>query len=263
MFGVGAYYQPKATDLLTELPHTSNIDLSQRVLFSRDAAHFASDDPDIRDFHLTDQAALAGHLRRQLGAAVLPALERRPARRRAARGQELPDPGRRLPGPAGGPGDAAVLVGGLPRRSARPATRSASTTRASRTRHARARSPTCASSRARCSRARRTSPSSTSRPASSPTPPRPARAPSRSCATTGRRCGPSSWSRPATATTTPPRTRASRSSASRRTSFATSRQVTLPGYNHLDVATASWHQNDGRPEPTSKALANFAINVAR
>ena len=45
--------------------------------------------------------------------------------------------------------------------------------------------------------------------------------------------------------------------------FAKSRQVTLPGYNHLDVATAVWHQNDGRPEPASKALANFVLSVAR
>ena len=29
----------------------------------------------------------------------------------------------------------------------------------------------------------------------------------------------------------------------------------MPGYNHLDVATAARRQNDGRPEPTSKALA--------
>ncbi|MEA2449070.1 MAG: hypothetical protein QOG63_1002, partial [Thermoleophilaceae bacterium] len=40
IFGVGAYYAPKATDLLTELPHSTNIDLAQRFLFSRDTVNF-------------------------------------------------------------------------------------------------------------------------------------------------------------------------------------------------------------------------------
>ena len=34
--------------------------------------------------------------------------------------------------------------------------------------------------------------------------------------------------------------------------------ITSPGYNHLDVITAARKQNDGRPEPTSQALARFA-----
>jgi hypothetical protein len=38
-----------------------------------------------------------------------------------------------------------------------------------------------------------------------------------------------------------------------------SRELILPGYNHLDVATAAWRQNDGRPEPTSEALVEFAL----
>jgi hypothetical protein len=40
-----------------------------------------------------------------------------------------------------------------------------------------------------------------------------------------------------------------------------SRSITVPGYNHLDVITAARRQNDGRPEPTAKALANFANKV--
>jgi len=40
-----------------------------------------------------------------------------------------------------------------------------------------------------------------------------------------------------------------------------SRELIIPGYNHLDVATAAWRQNDGRPEPTAKALAHFARKV--
>ena len=115
VFGVGAYFDPEGTDLTAELPHTSNIDLSQRVLFSRDAAHFASNDPDIRDFTLTNEASLAGIL--DDNSAPLSFL-------RSSVGQlvggplvdkNFPTPGRRLPGPARGPGDAALLLGALPR----------------------------------------------------------------------------------------------------------------------------------------------------
>ncbi|MCK0089713.1 hypothetical protein MWU77_02835 [Rhodococcus sp. F64268] len=34
--------------------------------------------------------------------------------------------------------------------------------------------------------------------------------------------------------------------------------VVLPGYNHIDVLTAAGVRNDGRPEPVSEALADFA-----
>jgi hypothetical protein len=40
-----------------------------------------------------------------------------------------------------------------------------------------------------------------------------------------------------------------------------SRTVVVPGYNHLDVLTASRRQNDGRAEPTAEALARFAVKV--
>ena len=60
VFGVGSYFAPQGTDLLRELPHTQNIDLSQRVLFSRDAAHFATNSPSIREFTLTNEVSLAG-----------------------------------------------------------------------------------------------------------------------------------------------------------------------------------------------------------
>ena len=36
-----------------------------------------------------------------------------------------------------------------------------------------------------------------------------------------------------------------------------SREAILPGYNHLDVATAAWKQNDGRREGSSLELARF------
>ena len=60
VFGVGAFFDPQRTDLLPELPHSTNIDLAQRLLFSRDAAHFVTQMPDIRDFTLTNQTVLAG-----------------------------------------------------------------------------------------------------------------------------------------------------------------------------------------------------------
>jgi hypothetical protein len=62
MFGVGAFFRPSGLELIRDLPHTPNIDLSQRVLFSRDAAHFATGMPSIRDFEVTNLAAFAGIL---------------------------------------------------------------------------------------------------------------------------------------------------------------------------------------------------------
>jgi hypothetical protein len=44
-------------------------------------------------------------------------------------------------------------------------------------------------------------------------------------------------------------------------SFARSREVTIPGYNHIDVTTAARRQNDGRPEPSSTALTDFLLDV--
>jgi hypothetical protein len=42
-----------------------------------------------------------------------------------------------------------------------------------------------------------------------------------------------------------------------------SREAVLPGYNHLDVATAAWRQNDRRPEGSSRELARFLLKVTR
>jgi hypothetical protein len=60
VFGVGAFHDPQQTDLLRNLPSTPNIDTAQRALFSRDAAHFATGSPSIRDFTLTNELVLAG-----------------------------------------------------------------------------------------------------------------------------------------------------------------------------------------------------------
>jgi hypothetical protein len=37
--------------------------------------------------------------------------------------------------------------------------------------------------------------------------------------------------------------------------------VTLPGYNHIDVTTAAWGQNNGRPERSSRNLLAFGLRV--
>ena len=42
-----------------------------------------------------------------------------------------------------------------------------------------------------------------------------------------------------------------------------SREAILPGYNHLDVATAAWRQNDGRREGSSLELARFILKIIR
>ena len=42
-----------------------------------------------------------------------------------------------------------------------------------------------------------------------------------------------------------------------------SREITIPGYNHLDVATAARRQNDGRPEASAQTLANFTLAAIR
>jgi len=60
IFGVGAFYHPDRFDLLRRLPHSRNVDLAQRFLFSRDAANFATGRPNIRDFTISNAADLAG-----------------------------------------------------------------------------------------------------------------------------------------------------------------------------------------------------------
>lgn len=60
VFGVGSFLDPQGTDLLRELPHTTNIDLAQRLLFSKDAVHFATGMPSIRDFTVTNQSTVGG-----------------------------------------------------------------------------------------------------------------------------------------------------------------------------------------------------------
>ncbi|WP_186628924.1 hypothetical protein [Rhodococcus sp. BP22] len=41
------------------------------------------------------------------------------------------------------------------------------------------------------------------------------------------------------------------------TSVGASTRVDAPGYNHLDLVTAAWNQNNGRPEVVSHSLIDF------
>jgi hypothetical protein len=59
-FGVDAYYHPQGTNLIGEIPHSRDIDFSQRFLFSRDLANFITGSPSIRDFRTTNELVLAG-----------------------------------------------------------------------------------------------------------------------------------------------------------------------------------------------------------
>jgi len=61
--GLYARLDPTSTsDLLSYLPVDSNVDITLRLLFSQDWAHFISGTPSIRDFHFTNQAALGALL---------------------------------------------------------------------------------------------------------------------------------------------------------------------------------------------------------
>lgn len=60
MFGVAAWLDPDGTEALNELPSTLIVELAQRFLFSRDAVNFATGLPSMRDFTVTNEVALAG-----------------------------------------------------------------------------------------------------------------------------------------------------------------------------------------------------------
>jgi hypothetical protein len=60
-FGVAAFQEPDAeSELVDRLPRTPAFELSNRLLFARNAAEFASGSPSTRDFHVTNEVALAG-----------------------------------------------------------------------------------------------------------------------------------------------------------------------------------------------------------
>jgi hypothetical protein len=265
VFGVGAYFDAQGTDLLRELPHSQNIDLSQRLLFSRDAAHFATNDPNIRDFTLTNEVTLGGVL--DDNSAPLSFL-------RSSLGQVVGGPltDKNFPTPGGGflalPEDPATPLYSWERYRAvgkdgapialndegEPYT----------------------SREGEVSDLRQLARTMFEAPANFIEQYFPTRILTDvAAAGAGDRSGSlealrydgvaerpalliqaadsddnaASDEGPPFRGETPPN------------ELELSREIVIPGYNHLDVATAAWRQNDARPEPSSAALARFARKV--
>lgn len=264
VFGVGAYFDPSETDLLRELPHTENIDFSQRVLFSRDAANFATGSPNIRDFTLTNEVTLAGVF--DDNSAPLSIL-------RASVGQIVGGPlvDKNFPAPSNGmlalPEEPATPLYSWERYrqvgadggeiglndSGQPYT----------------------SREGEVSDLRQLARTMWEAPANFVEQYFPTRILVDVAAAGG---GDRSGSlaalvhdgvaqRPALLVqagdsddnSAPDEGRPFAGTAPN--DLELSREVIIPGYNHLDVATAAWRQNDGRPEPTAKALARFTRKV--
>jgi hypothetical protein len=59
IFAIGAFFDPDKTDVLPQLPQTVNIETALRLLFSRNAATFATG-PTLRAYTLSNAAVLAG-----------------------------------------------------------------------------------------------------------------------------------------------------------------------------------------------------------
>jgi hypothetical protein len=265
IFGVGAFYHPASTDVLRRLPHSGNIDLAQRFLFSRDAANFATGRPNIRDFTISNEADLAGvfddnsaplfFLRSSLGV-----LKGGPL---TDKNFPSPDPTLALPEDEDAPlyswqnydqvgkGGRAIPLNdeGDPYTSregeASDIHQFARTQFESPANFIEQYFPTKLLKDLRdagegdrsgdLSHLRYDGPSK--RPAIIVR------------AGDSQNNDPPDSGRPIKGL--PPNTK------------ALSRSITVPGYNHLDVITAARRQNDGRPEPTSKALARFAGSVIK
>ena len=262
VFGVGAYFDPQGTDLTAELPHTTNIDFSQRTLFSRDAAHFASNDPDIRDFTLTNEVSLAGIF--DDNSAPLSFL-------RSSVGQTVGGPlvDKNFPTPGGGflalPEDPATPLYsweryrqvGAPGHPVQANDAGAPYT----------------SREGEVSDLRQLARTLFEAPANFTEQYFPTRILTDVVAAGAggfaelRYDGPSL--RPALLVQAGDSDENSAPddgapiAGEPPNELALSREITIPGYNHLDVATAAWRQNDGRPEPTSKALAHFALAAVK
>jgi pimeloyl-ACP methyl ester carboxylesterase len=261
VFGIGSFFDPQGTDLIKELPHSDNIDLSQRVLFSKDAAHFASNNPSIRDFNLTNETTFGGIfddnsngvsiLRASIGQVVGGPL--------ADKNFPAPDDTLALPEEPATPlysWESYRLVGTPEHPSELNDSGEPYTTRES-----------------EVSDLRQMSRSLFEAPADFTEQYFPVRilsdlAPAESGGFEQMRYdGPSL--RPILLVqagdsddNSPPDTGLP-TKGTAPNDLKLSREIIIPGYNHLDVATAAWRQNDARPEPTSKALVSFGLRAVR
>lgn len=191
---VAAFQDPDAESVFNQLiPHGPDFELTLRLLYSKDAAHFATGQPSVRDLRLTNATVFGGIF--DDNSAGISILRASMGSRSAASSRTRTSPPRTPPSRCRR-SRAARCTAGRTTTAPAPPTRSRSTTRASRTAPARARSPTCATWRGRSSTRPPTSSSSTSRRASSATSSRrraaTAAASSSTSATTGRRSARSS-----------------------------------------------------------------------
>ncbi len=273
--GIAAFHQRGQTQAIKQLPHSTNVDLSQRVLFSRDAAHFATGSPSIRDFNTTNEAALAGIfddnsnpitiLRASVGSAEGGPLV----------DKNFPSPGYSglstaltnndflsLPGTPNGPLYRWRNYHDLNARGAPPMARNA-------------RGQPYTSAKSEVSDLYEFARIQFEAPADLVEQYFPTRIFGEAIAAGGgdrsdsladlRHDGISK--RPAfliqagdsDANSGADPKKASRGAAPNRNPL--SGAATLPGYNHIDVTTAAWRQNDGRPEGSSANLANFTCRV--
>ncbi len=259
-FGVGAYFDPQGTDLIDELPHSTNIDLTQRVLFSKDAAQFATGTPDIRDFNLTNESNLAGVLDdNSAGISIL----------RAGLGQAVGGPlaDKNFPAPGGGtlalPEDPATPLYswegyrtvGAPDHpvelndSGQPYTsRESETTDLHQMARGFFETPADFTEHYFPTRIM-----TDLAPAAS--------GGFEQMKYDGPNLRPGLLIQAGDSSDNAPPDEGPPTEGTPPNDLELSREIVIPGYNHLDVGTAAWRQNDGRPEPSSQALAEFGLAV--
>ena len=261
VFGLAAYLAPEGTDALVDLPRTPAIDLGQRFLFSRNAVHFATNSPNIREFTVTNESSLAGifddnsaplsFLRTSIGNITGgPVVEKNfPA----------PDPTQALPEDPDAP-----LYSWLTYRQVRD-----------REVPLNSRGEPFTTRESEVTDLRQLARLMFEAPANFIEQYFPTRLTTDVAAAAAGDRGDGLADlrhegipkRPALLI----QAGDSDSNAHKDTGrpfmldppneLPGSRQVVLPGYNHLDVTTAAWRQNDGRPEPSSAALVRFVLSV--
>jgi hypothetical protein len=262
IFGVGAFHQPDRTGLNAALPRTPNINLAQRLLFSRDAAHFATGSPDIREFDVTNEVTLAGVfddnsnpvsiLRSSVGSVTGgPLVDKNfPAPDPTLALVEDPDSstyrwqGYRKVGAGGAPLE--LNDAGEPYTS-----RESEVSDLTQLGRAMFEPPADFTEQYFPTRILTDVAAAESGGFEELRHDGVARKPGLLIQAADSDDNSAPDEGPPYLGEDPPN------------EMELSRELILPGYNHLDVATAAWRQNDGRPEPTSRALAHFSLKAVK